>query len=253
DCYTDLYDFAPLGYLTLDREGTIRKANLASSKLLGVNRAHLKSEYLGRFIAEESLAAFNTMLGRVFSTREHGSCEAMLQSDRAPSADPFGTSNEEVLYSHTVRIDAVLSNDSQEYRVVLSDISMQKQVERENKALLARLIQARRRESIGQPDGSVPRNFNHQLLDKVIHARIRFAALSYLYAVEQASFVEIKKQIKTTDGNLSVHLRMLESADYLICDKNIQDGKPQSTYRITAKGHDALVSYKQCLTFFLGI
>jgi len=252
DCYTALYDFAPLGYLTLDREGTIRKANLAGSRLLCVNRSRLKGDRLARFIAEESLTAFNTMLVRVLSTREHGSCEAVLQLDEA-AADPFLSSNGAVLQSRTVRIDTVVSNDGQECQVVLSDISMQKQIERENNALLARLIQTRKTESLDRPGGSAFRSFNHQLLDKVVHSRIRFAALSYLYTVEQASFVEIKKQIKTTDGNLSVHLRMLESADYLICDKNIQDGKPQSTYRITAKGHDALVSYKQCLTFFLGV
>jgi PAS domain S-box-containing protein len=255
DCYTQLYDFAPLGYLTLDREGTIRKANLAGSKLLGVNRSRLKGDRLGRFIAVESLAAFNTMLERVFSTREHGSCEAMLQLDGASlsSADAFVSGNVAVLYGHTVRIDAVVSNDGQEYQIVLSDISMQKQVERENKALLARLIQARKAEAIDQPSGSALRSFNHQLLDKVIHARIRFAAFSYLFAVEQASFVDIKKQIKTTDGNLSVHLRMLESAEYISCQKDIQEGKPQSIYGITPKGQDALINYKECLAIFLGI
>ena len=134
----------------------------------------------------------------------------------------------------------------------MSDISMQKHVERENKALLARLIQARRAESIEEPSGSLLRNFNHQLLDKVIHARIRFAALSYLYAVEQASFVEIKKQIKTTDGNLSVHMRMLESAEYISCDREIQDRKPQTIYSITPKGHDAFFRYKASLRAFLG-
>ena len=254
DCYTQLYDFAPLGYLTLDREGTIRKANLAGSKLLGVNRSRLKGDRLGRFIAVESLAAYNTMLERVFSTREHGSCEAMLQRDGASSssADPFVSSNGAVLYSHTVRIDAVISNDGQEYQVVLSDISMQKQVERENKALHARLIQARKAESIGKPNGSALRSFNHQLLDKVIHARIRFAALSYLYAVGQASFVEIKKQIKTTDGNISVHLRMLEAAEYISCNKDVKERKIQTNYRITEKGHDALLSYKACISAFLG-
>jgi len=252
DCYTQLYDFAPLGYLTLDREGTIRKANLAGSKLLGVNRSRLKGDRLGRFISVESLAGFNAMLERAFSTREQGFCEAMLQRDGASSssADPFVSSNVAVLHSHTVRIDATVSNDGQECQVVLSDISMQKQIERENKTLLDRLIQARRAEFIGEPSGSALRNFNHQLLDKVIHARIRFAALSYLYAVEQASFVEIKKQIKTTDGNLSVHLRMLESAEYISCDKDVQDGKQQSNYRLTPKGQDALISYKECLTIF---
>ena len=89
--------------------------------------------------------------------------------------------------------------------------------------------------------------------DKVLHARIRFAALSYLYAVEQAYFMEIKKQVRTTDGNLSVHMRMLESAGYISCDKDAQSCKPQTIYRITPKGHDALINYKESLRNFFGI
>ncbi len=137
---------------------------------------------LGRFIAAEDLPVFNAMLERVFSTRDHGSCEVILLSDGTfSSADPFVSRNTEVLHRRTVRIDATVSNDGQECRAVLSDISMQKQVEREHKALMASLIQARRKESIDRPDASGAHpDFNHQLLDKVIHSRIRFAALSYL-------------------------------------------------------------------------
>ncbi len=253
DCYTELYDFAPLGYLTLDREGTILEVNLNGAKLLGVNRARLKGDRLGRFIALESFAAFKIMLEQVFSTRDHGSCEAMLQPDGSSSADPFVSSNIDVIQRHTVRIDAVVSNDGQECQVVLSDISMQKQIERENKALLDRLIKARRAESIGETDGSALRSFNHLLLDKVIHSRIRSAVLCYLFTVEQASFVEIKKQVKTTDGNLSVHTRMLEAAEYISCDKDVRERKVQTIYRITPKGQDALTSYREHLRAFLGI
>ncbi|MEI6651946.1 MAG: transcriptional regulator [Chlorobiaceae bacterium] len=255
DCYTQLYDFEPLGYLTLDREGTILKVNLNGATLLGVNRSRLKGDRLGQFIAEKSLAAFNTMLEQVFSNRERGSCEAVLLRDGSSpsSADPFVSSNINVLQRHTVRIDAVVGNDGQECQVVLSDISMQKQIERENKALLDRLIKARRAESIGEPDGSAVRSFNHLLLDKVIHSKIRSAVLCYLFTVEQASFVEIKKQVKTTDGNLSVHMRMLEFAEYISFDKDVKEHKVQTIYRITQKGRDALISYKENLSAFLGI
>ncbi|MFZ4524148.1 MAG: transcriptional regulator [Chlorobium sp.] len=254
DCYTELYDFAPLGYLTLDREGTILELNLNGAKLLGANRSRLKGDHLGRFIALESLAAFKTMLEQVFSTREHGSCEAMLQPDGSSSPGaPFVSSKVDVLPRHAVRIDAVVSNDGQECQVVLSDISMQKQIERENKALLEQLIKARREESVGEPGGNALRSFNHLLLDKVIHSRIRSAVLCYLFTVEQASFVEIKKQVKTTDGNLSVHTRMLEAAGYISCDKDVKERKVQTIYRITHKGQDALISYKEHLCAFLGI
>jgi PAS domain-containing protein len=254
DCYTELYDFAPLGYLSLDREGKILKANLSGSKLLGVDRSHLMGNRLGRFIAAEDLPVFNAMLERVFSTSERSSCEVILLSDGTfSSEDPFVSSNGKDLHRLTVRIDATISNDGEECRAVLSDISMQKKVEREHKALKASLIEARRKKSVGySADGDHP-GFNHQLLDKVIHSRIRFAALSYLDTVGQACFVEIKKQINTTDGNLSVHMQILESAEYIACDKDIQSRKPQTNYRITPEGHEAFVEYKKSLASFLGI
>ncbi|NTV98493.1 MAG: hypothetical protein HGA70_04960, partial [Chlorobiaceae bacterium] len=42
----------------------------------------------------------------------------------------------------------------------------------------------------------------------------------------------------TTDGNLSVHMRILETAEYITCDKDFQARKPQTIYRITVKGRD---------------
>jgi PAS domain-containing protein/DNA-binding HxlR family transcriptional regulator len=253
DCYTELYDFAPLGYLTLDREGTITKVNLSGSKLLGVDRSHLMGGRLAVFIAPEDLTVFNALLERVSRTRDHDSCEVKLPSHATSSCstDSSASGNAMVFPNRTVRIDAVVSNDSMEFRVVISDISMQKQVERENKLLMIRLIQARRNESI-DGIGDVPASdFNHQLLDKIIHSRIRFAALSYLFSVDQACFVEIKKKVRTTDGNLSVHMRMLESAEYIICDKDVKSRKPQTIYRITQKGHEAFIKYKASLTSFL--
>ncbi len=248
DCYTELYDFAPLGYLTLDREGVIRKVNLSGSKLLGVDRSHLTGDRFGRFITTEDLPVFNAMLERVFSTRDHSSCEVVLQSsDSSALGDPFVSSEEDALHSHTVRINATISNDGEECRVVLSDISMQKQVEREHTTLLYR-----RKKSTARSAGESVFGFNHQLLDKVIHSRIRFAALSYLNSVDQACFVEIKKQVKTTDGNLSVHMRMLELAEYVSCDKGVQSRKPQTLYSITPKGHEAFLQYKESLAAFLG-
>jgi len=94
--------------------------------------------------------------------------------------------------------------------------------------------------------------YDHQLLDKVIHARIRFAALAYLYAVNQASFVEIRDQIRATDGNLSVHMRKLESAGYISCDKEFQSRKPQTNYSITSLGREALQQYRCHIGSFFG-
>ncbi len=254
ECYTDLYDFAPLGYLTLTREGTIRQVNLTATKLIGRERSLLIGDRFGRFVSPEGLPAFNALLARVFSKREHPFCEVMLLIEGKPSssADTLVSPDSLVVLNHTVRIDAVLSNDAEECRVVISDISMQKKIEHENTVLKARLAQIGITEPIDKPVGSAAPDFNHQQLNKVIHARIRFAALSYLYFVDKASFLEIKKQVRTTDGNLSVHMRMLESAEYIRCDKEIKERKPPTMYRITPKGPDAFFRCKASLIAFLG-
>jgi len=56
--YSNLYDFAPLGYLTLDRGGTIRKINLAGVRLLGLERARLVGARFGLFVASECRPTF---------------------------------------------------------------------------------------------------------------------------------------------------------------------------------------------------
>ncbi len=52
--YSDLYNFAPVGYFTLDNAGTIREANLSGARLLGIERSRLKGRRLGSFLRAES-------------------------------------------------------------------------------------------------------------------------------------------------------------------------------------------------------
>lgn len=94
------------------------------------------------------------------------------------------------------------------------------------------------------------KDFNHQLLDKVIHARIRFAALAYLLSVDEASFVELRDSIKATDGNLSIHLRKLEAAGYVECMKSFESRKPLTSYRVTDKGRDAFQRHRRHVDMF---
>jgi DNA-binding MarR family transcriptional regulator len=94
------------------------------------------------------------------------------------------------------------------------------------------------------------KDFNHQLLDKVIHARIRFAALAYLLSVPEASFVELRDSIKATDGNLSIHLRKLEAAGYVECIKSFESRKPLTNYRITDRGREAFTLHRRNVDMF---
>lgn len=60
--YSDLYDFAPVGYFTLDRDGTIRDANLTGAGLLGITRASVTGRKLIDFNSPEKQLAFDDFL-----------------------------------------------------------------------------------------------------------------------------------------------------------------------------------------------
>jgi DNA-binding HxlR family transcriptional regulator len=80
-------------------------------------------------------------------------------------------------------------------------------------------------------------------LDRLIHERIRLGIVSALAVNESLSFNELKKLLKTTDGNLSVHARKLEEAEYVICEKYFEGRLPKTVYRLTAAGQRALERY----------
>ncbi len=84
-------------------------------------------------------------------------------------------------------------------------------------------------------------------LDPLIHERLRLGILSALALHESLSFTELRDLLETTDGNLSVQARKLEEAGYVTCQKKFVGRKPNTSYRLTARGRNALESYLQTL------
>ena len=80
-------------------------------------------------------------------------------------------------------------------------------------------------------------------LDRLIHERMRLGIVSALAVNEHLSFNDLKKLLKTTDGNLSVHARKLEEAGYITCEKYFEGRMPKTDYRLTAAGRRALERY----------
>jgi DNA-binding MarR family transcriptional regulator len=88
-------------------------------------------------------------------------------------------------------------------------------------------------------------------LDPLIHERLRLGILSALVVQESLSFTELRDLLQTTDGNLSVQARRLETAGYVLCDKKFEGRKPKSTYRLSAAGRLALEEYLEKLSCLL--
>jgi DNA-binding HxlR family transcriptional regulator len=79
--------------------------------------------------------------------------------------------------------------------------------------------------------------------DRIIHERIRLGIVSALAVNESLTFNELKKLLRTTDGNLSVHARRLEEADYISCTKSFEGRMPKTEYKLTATGRKMFEKY----------
>ena len=80
-------------------------------------------------------------------------------------------------------------------------------------------------------------------LDRVIHERLRLGIVSALAVNDRLTFNDLKRLLRTTDGNLSVHARKLEDAQYVSCEKSFDGRVPRTEFRLTAAGRRALDKY----------
>ncbi len=113
--YTDLYDFAPVGYFTLDKRGVITAVNFVGAGFLGVERAYLLGRSFGQSVAADSLSHFTEFLVKVFASEVKESCEiTLLQKDKQEMV---------------VQIEAVADASGKECRVAIIDISVRRHLE----------------------------------------------------------------------------------------------------------------------------
>ncbi|MDO9424257.1 MAG: EAL domain-containing protein [Methylobacter sp.] len=123
--YTELYDMAPVGYLTLGRDGAIHQINLKAARQLGIFRSQLKQQRFSSFIGADSLPVFNDLLSGIFVGKTAQSCElTLLPADRSPTL--------------IVQFEAIANDDDQSCRVILIDITERKG--NEEKLKLANLV-----------------------------------------------------------------------------------------------------------------
>lgn len=89
-------------------------------------------------------------------------------------------------------------------------------------------------------------------LNPVVHGKMRLALLSLLAGVDEAEFTWLRGKTSSTDGNLGAQLLKLEEAGYISVEKRFVLRKPQTLYRITEQGRQALMEYVQALKQLLG-
>jgi PAS domain S-box-containing protein len=112
--YAELFDHAPVGYLVLDRAGSIRRFNAAGARFLAVERSRLLGRKLQSFVQPVDRRTFINFLGGVFSTRSRQACEIRLRQPGPP---------------RDVRLEAQAAASGEQCRMVLADITDRRQAE----------------------------------------------------------------------------------------------------------------------------
>jgi len=113
--YLDLYDFAPVSYFTLERKGMISQVNLAGAKLLGIERSRLLGNAFRNFILTSDLGVFDAFLKEVFASQGKVNCSFSI-----------GAGMDKLIH---VQMEAALTEDRQQCRVAVMDVTERKNAE----------------------------------------------------------------------------------------------------------------------------
>jgi DNA-binding HxlR family transcriptional regulator len=110
-----------------------------------------------------------------------------------------------------------------------------------------------RAEPISGGRGRTLPHSEHELpeLDRLIHERIRLGMISALAVNDALSFNDLKRILRTTDGNLAVHARKLEEAGYVRCRKFFHVRVPRTEYKLSPAGRKAFEEYLRQMEEFI--
>lgn len=89
-------------------------------------------------------------------------------------------------------------------------------------------------------------------LNPLLHSELRLAVMSILVGVEEADFVYLREQTRSTAGNLSVQIDKLRKAGYISIEKGFRGRMPRTTCRITDEGRKAFAEYVEALRSYIG-
>ncbi len=237
--YTDLYDFAPVGFFSLDARGRILEANLTGATLLGVDRSQLIGQRLQRFAEPVSQPLLTTFLEQLFLKSERQLCEVTLQKVNGPA---FSAN------VHGVPLGAA-SPAPKECRVAVSDITAIKQAEelRSRLEALAGANEEQRREIVRRKaiEEALERNAHQQRVmleqSRNLHAQLRHLTHEILQAQEEERkriSRDLHDEITQTLVGINIHLEAL-SREVTTNPVRLKD-KIARTQRVVEKAVDSV-------------
>jgi len=113
--YAEIYEFAPTGFFTLNKEGVIVELNLTGAKMLGLERAYLLKKKFIQYVTIDTKFIFHEFFNNLFNSKVKEKCEVRLivKSDQAKS----------------VLIEGIVSEDEQKCLLTVIDVTKNKRVE----------------------------------------------------------------------------------------------------------------------------
>ena len=162
--YAELYDFTPVGYVCLDKKGSILNANLTLADMLSTERSSIINRPLSGYILSEDEDIYYRHLRDLAELKNRQICELRMTRSDGTLVD---VQLESIVFSYQ-------SWRPEQYRTVIIDISPRKQMEKEREELRIQLHQIHKMESIRTIAGGIAHDFNNILFIIIGNVELAF-------------------------------------------------------------------------------